>query len=70
MKYLINKMECIILLQQVGWLDGKGVCLQSKGQGIKPHEWCCVQSTIVRWPNILLFNSYNRCLGWLCGLFT
>jgi hypothetical protein len=25
----------------VRWLDGKGVCLQSKGQGIKLHEWCC-----------------------------
>jgi hypothetical protein len=26
----------------MGWLDGKGVFLHSKGQGIKPHEWCCV----------------------------
>jgi hypothetical protein len=29
----------------VGWLDGKGVSLKSKSQGIKPHEWCCVWST-------------------------
>jgi hypothetical protein len=38
---------CKILSQQVGWLNGKGVCLQSKGQRIKPHEWCCVWSTMV-----------------------
>jgi hypothetical protein len=31
----------------MGWFDGKGVCFQSKGQGIKPHEWCCVWSTMV-----------------------
>ncbi len=24
MKYLVNKMQSNILLQQVGWLDGKG----------------------------------------------
>ncbi len=24
------------------WFDGKGVCLYSKGQRIKPCEWCCV----------------------------
>jgi len=34
MKYLINKMLCNILSQQVEWLDGKGVYPQSKGQGI------------------------------------
>ncbi len=22
------------------WLEGKGVCLHFKGQGIKLHEWC------------------------------
>jgi hypothetical protein len=38
-KYLINKMQCNILSQQVGWLDGKGGCFHSKGQGIKPHKW-------------------------------
>jgi hypothetical protein len=42
MKYFINKMECKTLSQQVGWFDGKGVSLHFKGQGIKPHEWCCV----------------------------
>jgi len=47
MKYLINRMQCNILAQQVGWLDDKGVCLNSKGQKMKPHEWCCVWSTIV-----------------------
>ncbi len=61
---------CNILSQQVGWLSGKGVCFQSKGQGIKPHGWCCGWSTIVFSPNILLTNSYNRCLSWLCGLLT
>ncbi len=24
------------------WLNGKGVCLHSKGQGFKPNKWCCV----------------------------
>jgi hypothetical protein len=40
MKYLIIRMECNILLQQVRWFDGKGVCFHFKGQGIKPHKWC------------------------------
>ncbi len=22
------------------WLDGKGVCLHFKGEGIKPYKWC------------------------------
>ncbi len=26
----------------MGWVDGKGVCFHSEGQGIKLHEWCCV----------------------------
>jgi hypothetical protein len=30
-KYLINIVQCNILLQQVGWFDGRGVCLHSKG---------------------------------------
>jgi hypothetical protein len=47
MKYLINRMSCKTLSQQVGWLDGKGVCVHSKAQGIKPHGWCCVWSTMV-----------------------
>ncbi len=42
MKYLINRMYYNILSQQVGWLDGNGVWFHFKGQGIKPHEWCCV----------------------------
>ncbi len=46
MKYLINKMSCNIFSQQVGWFDGKGVCFQSKGQGIKPYGWCCVWLTM------------------------
>ncbi len=28
------------LSQQVGLLDGTGVCFHFKGQGIKPHKWC------------------------------
>jgi hypothetical protein len=39
MKYLINRMQYNIL-SQVGWLDGRGVCLHSKGRGIKLHKWC------------------------------
>ncbi len=33
MKYLINKMECNILSQHMGWLDGNGVCPNSKVKG-------------------------------------
>ncbi len=33
-------MKHIITTSEV--FDGKGVCLQSKGQGIKPLEWCYV----------------------------
>jgi hypothetical protein len=40
MKYLVNKMLCHALSQQVWWLDGKGVCCHHKGQGIKPHKLC------------------------------
>ncbi len=47
MKYLINRMECNILSQQVNWFDGKDVCLHSKGQRIKPCEYCCVWSTMI-----------------------
>jgi hypothetical protein len=69
MKYLINRMWCNILPQQVGWFDGKGVCVHSKCQRIKPHKWCRVWSIMVCWPNIPLSKFQNRCLGWLCGLF-
>jgi len=40
MKYLINKIQCNILSQQVGWLDGRGVCFHFKNQRIKFHKWC------------------------------
>jgi len=40
MKYLIYKMQCNTLSQQVGWFDGGGVCFHFKGQGIKFHKWC------------------------------
>ncbi len=39
MKYLINRMQCKTLSQQMWWLDGTGVCLHFRGQGIKPHKW-------------------------------
>ncbi len=39
-KYLVNRMQCNTLLQQLWWVDGKGVCLHPKGQGSKPHKWC------------------------------
>jgi hypothetical protein len=32
-KYLINKMQCNTLSQQVWWLDGMGVCLHHKNNG-------------------------------------
>jgi len=57
MKNLINRMWCNILSQQVGWLDGIGVCFHSKNQRIKLHEWCYVWSTMVCWPNIPLWDS-------------
>jgi hypothetical protein len=33
MKYSINTMQCNILSQQVGWLDGRGVCFHPKVKG-------------------------------------
>jgi hypothetical protein len=42
MKYLINKMQCNILSQQVGWLDGRGVCLHSKVKGSNLTSVVCV----------------------------
>jgi hypothetical protein len=38
MKYLINKMQCNILSQQMCWFDGKGVCFHPRGQGIKTSQ--------------------------------
>ncbi len=43
MKYLINKMQCNIISQQVGWLDGKGVCFQFK-RSIFTSRVCVVNS--------------------------
>jgi len=40
MKHLINRMQCNTLSQQMWWLDGRGVCLHSKNQRIKPNKWC------------------------------
>jgi hypothetical protein len=40
MKYLINKIQCNILSQRMGWLGGRGVCFHFKGQKIKPYKWC------------------------------
>jgi len=39
-KYLINRMQYNTLSQQVWWLDGRGVYLYPRGQGIKFHKWC------------------------------
>ncbi len=60
MKYLINRMYCNILSQQVGWFDGKGVYPQSKSQGIKPHGWCCVGQ---QWYVDRIFSSRIPRLG-------
>jgi hypothetical protein len=32
MKYLINKIQCNTLSQQMWWFDGRGVRLHPKGQ--------------------------------------
>ncbi len=40
MKFLKNRMQCNILIQQVGWFDGRGVHFHFKGQRIKSQEWC------------------------------
>jgi hypothetical protein len=40
MKYLINKMQCNSLSQQVWWFDGINVCLHPRSQGIKSYKWC------------------------------
>ncbi len=42
MKYLIYRMQCNTLSQQVGWFDGGGVCFHFKGQRIKIHKWSIV----------------------------
>jgi hypothetical protein len=39
-KYLINKMQCNTLSQQVWWFDGKGVYMHVRGQKVKFHKWC------------------------------
>ncbi len=52
MKYLINKMKCNILSQQVGWFDGKNVFLPSKGQRIKPHKWCVCNGKLTEYSRI------------------
>ncbi len=38
MKYLINRMQCNTLSQQMWWFDGKGVYFHFGGQGIKFHK--------------------------------
>jgi len=40
MEYLIIKMQCKTLSEQVQWFDGKGVYFHPRDQGIKPHKWC------------------------------
>jgi hypothetical protein len=40
MKYLINRMQCNTLSQQVWWFDGRGVYFDLKVQRIKLHKWC------------------------------
>ncbi len=40
MRYLINKMQCNTLSQQVWWLHGKGVCFHPRGQRIKLEKLC------------------------------
>ncbi len=37
-------MQCNILSQQVGWLDGRGVYLHLRSQAIKLHKWCVVNN--------------------------
>ncbi len=34
LKYLMNRMQCDTLLQQVWWLHGKGVFLKVKGSNL------------------------------------
>jgi hypothetical protein len=58
MKYLINRMECNTLLQQVWWIDGRGVYLHFKGQRIKLHKWCVINSNkLLEYSLMHLINS-------------
>jgi hypothetical protein len=57
MKYLINKMQCYILSQQVRWLDGTSVCLHAECQKDQTSQVVCAWSIVVSWSNILLFKS-------------
>ncbi len=39
-KYLINKMQCSTLSQQVSWLDDRSGYFHFQGERIKLHKWC------------------------------
>jgi hypothetical protein len=49
MKYLMNKMKCNILLQQVGWFASKGVCPipKVKGSNLNMNGVVCGQQWYV-----------------------
>jgi hypothetical protein len=42
MKYLINRMQCNILSQQMGWLNGKGVCFILKVKALNFTTGVCM----------------------------
>ncbi len=41
MKYLINKMQCNILSQQVGWFDSRGVYFHPKNLSDQTSQMVC-----------------------------
>ncbi len=42
MKYSINRMQCNILSQQMGWLNGKGVCFILKVKALNFTSGVCM----------------------------
>ncbi len=58
MKHLINRIQCNTLLQQMWWIDGRGVYLHPRGQRIKPHKWCVINSgKLLKYSLMHLINS-------------
>ncbi len=47
------------------WFDGKGVCFQSKDQGVKLHGLCCVWSSmLIEYSPIEFLKKVPRLITW------
>jgi hypothetical protein len=69
MKYLINRMECNKLSQQVEWLDGKGVCPQMSRDQTSWVMLCVVNNEMLTKYSIFEFLEYvHRLIMWFTYL--